>query len=65
MSPLPLSPEVTGHPDGFALRWGGEVVEVFPSLLGAIAGRLACYCALAELAECLAAAPSNTNRKAA
>ena len=65
MSPLPLMPDLTGHADGFALRWGGEVVEVFPSLLGAIAGRLAAGVALKDLTACLAAAPSNTNRKAA
>lgn len=65
MADLPQLPTVTGHADGFALRFGGEVIDVFPSLLGASAGRNAAKDALAMLAACLAMAPSNTDRKAA
>lgn len=45
--------QITGALDGFAVRWGGEVVDVFPSLMGAIAGRFIAQNALHLLNETL------------
>ena len=45
--------QATGHPDGFCLRFGGEVVEVFPSFIGVKKGKLIADEALTMLADCL------------
>ena len=40
---------ITGHLDGFAIRFGGEVVEIYPTLKGAEDGRRAARAALEQL----------------
>lgn len=45
--------QVTGHPDGICLRFGGEVIEVFPALIGAMRGQLTATEALVMLSNCL------------
>jgi len=45
--------DVTGHPDGIAIRYGGEVVEVYPAFLAAKTGLLIARDALVMLSDCL------------
>ncbi|RAK68782.1 hypothetical protein [Phenylobacterium kunshanense] len=49
--------ELTGHRDGFALRFGDEEVAVYPDFDGVSAGLRAAREAMAMLAACLAMAP--------
>lgn len=64
MTPHPIL-TVNTHFDGYVLRFDGQQVDVFPTLSAASVARHTARDAIAMLAECLAAAPSNTNRKAA
>ena len=53
--PVPRpDPHVTASRDGFALRFGGEVVAEYPGLLGAKAGRDAAKASLDLLDDTLA-----------
>lgn len=45
--------EVTGHPHGYCIRFGGEVVDVFPTLSDVAAGLVPARNARRMLAECL------------
>ena len=45
--------DLTGHPHGFAIRFGGEVVDVFPTWDGAVAGLRAARAAMAQLTQSL------------
>lgn len=54
MNALPLLPDLTGHLDGHALRWGGEVVQAYPTMAAACVGRQTAQEALAMLAATLA-----------
>lgn len=49
--------ELTGHRDGFALRFGDEEVAVYPDFDGVSAGFRVAREAMAMLAACLAMAP--------
>lgn len=54
LGPLPALPDITPHIDGFALRFGGEVVAIYPTPSGASFGRQLAKEANAMLAACLA-----------
>lgn len=51
----------SGHPDGFCLRFGDEVVVTSPDFEGVQASFKAGKEALAMLAACLATAPGREN----
>lgn len=45
--------QMTGHIDGFCISYGGGVVEVFPSFVGAKKAKLIADEALVMLSDCL------------
>jgi hypothetical protein len=54
---MTFSIEITGHLDGFAVRYDGAEVAVYPTLMGAETGRTVAREALAQLTKLIGPYP--------